>query len=159
MLMLIAQIIAKAWHLWCFRLNFLSNCWKDDLQKIQYVHEDRYTVKSPTSYLKLSTKALASSKCESGKSAVRQSVMLKKCFSRPINVDWSHRGASMSNELKAMVVVKKRPQLNALKSLNLWTSSVCSAGGYSAAAAEAWRKGGIIIKLVLLNKKIKSSCN
>lgn len=59
----------------------------------------------PPSYLQLSTKALASSKRESGKSAVRQSVMLKKCLSLPIKVVWSHRGASMSNELKAIVVV------------------------------------------------------
>lgn len=56
-------------------------------------------------YLQLSTNALASSRREFGRSAVRQSVMLKKCLSRPMNVDWSHRGASMSNELKAIVVV------------------------------------------------------
>lgn len=67
------------------------------------------------SYLQLSTKALASSKRESGKSAVRQSVMLKKCFSRPMNVDWSHRGASMSNDFKA-IVVKKQSQPNKFKS-------------------------------------------
>lgn len=56
-------------------------------------------------YLQLSTNTLASSRREFGTSAVRQSVMLKKCLSRPMNVDWSHRGASMSNELKAIVVV------------------------------------------------------
>lgn len=39
------------------------------------------------SHLQLSTKALASSNRESGRSAVRQSVMLKKCFSLPMNVD------------------------------------------------------------------------
>lgn len=56
-------------------------------------------------YLQLSTNALASSRRESGNSAVVQSVMLKKCFSRPINVDWSHRGASISNELTAIAVL------------------------------------------------------
>lgn len=37
-------------------------------------------------YLQLSTKALASSRRVSGKSAVKGSVMLKKCLSRPMNV-------------------------------------------------------------------------
>lgn len=67
-----------------------------------------YQLQCPSSHLQLSTKALASSRRESGKSAVRQSVMLKKCFSRPINVVWSHRGASMSNELEAMLVCKQK---------------------------------------------------
>lgn len=60
------------------------------------------------SHLQLSTRALASSSLEFDKATVRQSVTLKKCFSRPMNVDWSHRGASMSNELKAIVVVLKK---------------------------------------------------
>lgn len=38
-------------------------------------------------HLQLSTKALASSSREFPKATVRQSVMLKKCFSRPMNVD------------------------------------------------------------------------
>lgn len=60
------------------------------------------------SHLQLSTSALASSSRESGRTAVLQSVMLKKCFSRPIKVDWSHRGASMSKELRAILFVKVR---------------------------------------------------
>lgn len=38
-------------------------------------------------HLQLSTKALASSSRAFDKATVRQSVMLKKCFSRPMNVD------------------------------------------------------------------------
>lgn len=38
-------------------------------------------------HLQLSTKALASSSREFDKATVRQSVMLKKCFSLPMNVD------------------------------------------------------------------------
>lgn len=61
-----------------------------------------------SSYLQLSTKALASSRRASGKSAVNGSVMLKKCFSLPTKVVWSHLGASMSKELKAMAVSSKQ---------------------------------------------------
>lgn len=90
------------------------------------------------SHLQLSTKALASSNRESGRSAVRQSVMLKKCFSLPMNVDWSHRGASMSNELRAIASVKIQVQINASKSL---AACVRSAGRHSAAAVRSWGKG------------------
>lgn len=71
------------------------------------------------SHLQLSTKALASSNRESGRSAVRQSVMLKKCFSLPMNVDWSHRGASMSNELRAIASVKIQVQIKHQKASQL----------------------------------------
>jgi hypothetical protein len=60
-------------------------------------------------YLQLSTNALASSRRESGKSAVVKSVMLKKCFSRPVNVVRSHRGASISNEPPDMMVLFSSP--------------------------------------------------
>jgi len=60
-------------------------------------------------YLQLSTNALASSSRESGRTAVVKSVMLKKCFSRPMNVVWSHRGASISNERPAMMVLFTAP--------------------------------------------------
>lgn len=96
--------------------------WTNVLQNVSYQRtlEDSNNVNMrqvvcSSSYLQLSTKALASSNRESGRSAVRQSVMLKKCFSLPMNVDWSHRGASMSNELRAIVFVKMQVQINALK--------------------------------------------
>lgn len=51
----------------------------------------------PVDYLQLSTIVFAESNVCSETSNVRGSVMLKKCFTRPIKVFWSQRGASILN--------------------------------------------------------------
>lgn len=85
---------------------FVVVWWIWELLQINTGHFISNSTEHVISYLQLSTKALASSSFESGKSAVLQSVILKKCFSLPMNVDWSHRWASMSKVLRAMSIRK-----------------------------------------------------